>query len=566
MEENHFLSLVSLVFFLLSSLSLLLIFLYTPKFVGFLVASVYINSPPVFNHSNPINNITLKEDSSKFAFNIYSHFFDPDGNDLTLKMFGNHSTYVEVDENNNVTIKTRKDFNGVEIAHFLVDDGVRRNASSNNVTINVTKVTDIYSNFKGSNFSEINISNPFNLTLYNQFGKINFTVRINFSEKVERGEDINLTKDVNISFNRIEVNSTSLPELNAKATLTFYNLTFINPRILKDGNICSEPSCSIVSYKNGVLIFNVSGFDGFTVYYSEETPGITAQVAATSAGGGAAKPIQVPVFSIDKNELKVSLEKGTGTKEFLKIKNNLNKKIIVILDVSSLKSFIVSREKVLVLTLFPGEERLIELNFFAPSSIQSGVYTGSIILTAEQVKKEIPVIVEVSSREKLFDISLEVLKDFREITPGENIEVIVNVSRTSDVKANVLVELIIQDFNNTIISKTSRLIFVDNPVVFTEKILVPSTISIGKYLVVGKIIFNNQESIDSTTFYVVEKKIFGLTYSAFLILVVTFSIILMLAFISLIILNLYNLLVARNKDNGGSEKSILAFQKIIIAT
>jgi hypothetical protein len=119
--------------------------------------------------------------------------------------------------------------------------------------------------------NEEDISNVLYFFVGNQFGSINWTEAIDFS----RGFDWSLF--INLSDNYIEVNSTEAPELNKKAVITIYNLTMSNPRILKNGAVCSSPECNIISYINGTLIFNVTGF---SAYSAEETP------SNPSSGGG----------------------------------------------------------------------------------------------------------------------------------------------------------------------------------------------------------------------------------------------------------------------------------------
>jgi sporulation protein YlmC with PRC-barrel domain len=126
----------------------------------------------------------------------------------------------------------------------------------------------------------VNISNITNFVLDNpSYGRINFSQEIDLSD----GADIN--RNVNISFNRIEINSSALPQLNKSAKLSLYNLTFSNPRLLRDGNICSEPVCIEENYSSGILVFNVTGF---SVYSAEETPIILQPPSGGSGGGGGA--------------------------------------------------------------------------------------------------------------------------------------------------------------------------------------------------------------------------------------------------------------------------------------
>lgn len=128
--------------------------------------------------------------------------------------------------------------------------------------------TDYYAEFCYEELGNIS-----NLVLENTaYGKILFNEIINLTNDEDIDDNlIDLDSNINISFNRIEINSTALPNFNKQATLSLYNLTFTNPRVLKDNEVCSSSECTEVSYDSGtgIFIFNVTGF---TIYSAEETP------------------------------------------------------------------------------------------------------------------------------------------------------------------------------------------------------------------------------------------------------------------------------------------------------
>jgi hypothetical protein len=114
------------------------------------------------------------------------------------------------------------------------------------------------------NLTNVNMTNITNFYLKNDnYGLINFTNQIN----LQSGIDID--SNVNISNNRIELNSTAIPTLNIPATLYLYNLTFTNPRILKDDSPCDSSICTKIDYTDGTLEFTVTQF---SVYSADETP------------------------------------------------------------------------------------------------------------------------------------------------------------------------------------------------------------------------------------------------------------------------------------------------------
>ncbi len=96
--------------------------------------------------------------------------------------------------------------------------------------------------------------------------------KIKFKDPVDLSRDnglIDIDSNVTISDKTVHIESSSIPELNKPATITLYNVTETNPRILRDGKVCEPPQCVIESFSNGTLVFTVSGFSTYTV---DETP------------------------------------------------------------------------------------------------------------------------------------------------------------------------------------------------------------------------------------------------------------------------------------------------------
>ena len=511
-QENLF----SVVVFILISLVFFSIFFYTPKRVGFITgSSVTINTPPEFNNSRPLPNITFPEDTTvENAIDLNRSFFDPDGDTFIFKVFGNSSVIVTINATTkNVTLSAERNFNGIEQIYFVGDDGFLRNATSNNVTVNVTPVTDVFWAYSGTNFSLLNLSQLINFSIFNDFGKVNYTFNVvNFSANNSRGEDINLTKHVNISSNRIEVNSTHMPELNESAELTLNGLTFDDPRPLRNGEICPSDICTELSFGGGDFVFNVTSF---TIYSSEETPGITAKVVG---GGPGRRPPFVTTFVVEPEALKVRLRHGETVKQFFKIKNNMNKEIELTLDLTNIREFLIFQEgeditKLIVeFTLSPGEEKLIQLTFFVTDDFEPDVYLKSLTLKAGEAEQEVPVIIEILSRDIVFDLTVEISEEYKEILLGESLLAKVTVFRLKEIEgANITVYFIVRDFSGKEIMRKSKTIFVESSVSFTEELFIPE-IAPGKYILIAKTTFDGKTAVASDTFKVVERVTFALIF------------------------------------------------------
>ncbi|MBI5871925.1 S8 family serine peptidase, partial [archaeon] len=227
---------------------------------GFISLAIYnltLDYPPELN----ISAIEIKEDENA---TVALSVMDMDNDTIIFGCVPDSPSFECTAFNSTISIMPKKDINGSFTFSLSANDGFVETVQT--MSINITPVTDIYTDLDGTDFSVINISLQFNLTLSNEYGIINFTNPINFSNYALIGQDINLTKTISISHNLISVNSSELPELNASAILTLNNLTFNNPRIMKDNEVCLN--CSILQYDNAhTLIFNIASFSS---YYAED--------------------------------------------------------------------------------------------------------------------------------------------------------------------------------------------------------------------------------------------------------------------------------------------------------
>jgi len=390
----------SVVFFLIISLIFISLLFYTPKLVGFITSTVvYINSGPTFDHSNPIANQSLVQGNSlSDVFDLDNYFSDSDGDTLTYEAFGNSSVTVSIDTSNVVSYSAGSSFSGSEVIKFVGDDGVRRNATSNNVTITVN-----------------------------------------------------------------------------------------------------------------------------------ETGAVTPQVTGAASGGGGGGRVQGPDFVIDKEELKVKLKQGETKEEFIKIKNNLQRLLSILIDLEGVKDFLSPEEESLkTITLNPKSEELVPIDFFASEDVEPDVYVKSINISTENTEKELPVVLDVSSKEILFDLSLKLEEKFRKISPGKKIEAIITIFKPENIEgAEVLVNLLVQDFTGNIIVEKNRSVSLHSTVQIKEEIILPPDIKSGKYLLVAKTKYADQIAVVSKTFEVAEEitdLFFYLIFSILIIIIVLLTI------------------------------------------
>lgn len=433
--------------------------------------------------------------------------------------------WYNLDNGDNITISgtefTAKSllFNASSTGHtiYIFTNNSDGNLTTKNVTFSIDlnryNVTD--NNFTGSTKGN---SINFNEYTYEELGNISGIILENINHgKISLNSVINLTNDettndnitdidehVNISSNRIEINATGLPNFNTSTTLILYNLSFTTPRILRDGAVCASSICTQNSYSSdGNLSFNVTGF---SVYSAEETPDEDDIQPAPPSGGGGTTPAP-KAFTVDKELIKVSSKIGETFKISIKITNPSTKVINFNLN-SNLEEFISFSEK--EFTLNPNGIKEIFLIFATTEDSIPGVYGGKLNIIGNNEKREIPIIFEVESEIVLFDVSLDIPPNYREVYEGEIVKFQITIFNIGEIKgeSEVFVEYMIKDFEGETMIHEEEIIFMEKQASFSKLIQLPEKMKPGSYIAIVQIKYGNSIGTSSEIIHVIVKRPF----------------------------------------------------------
>ncbi len=268
------------------------------------------------------------------------------------------------------------------------------------------------------------------------YGKIFFPEIINVTAVANFTSGIfDISSYINITSNRIEIDSRMLPNFNKSATLTFYNLTLINPIITFDGYICPDTICTIQSYSNGILIFNVTHFTAYsTIEDNSSSSGSSSGTSSSSGGGGGGisyfyskKKKSAPSFIVKPEILKARLKTGETALSEITITNNGEDNLLLNISQKDLDSLVDLREK--YIEIEPKSSKKIIIDFIAKEDIHPDVYVGKIILSSEDEQKEILISLDISSKKALFDVKISVPQKFHTVKAGEELLAIINLFR-----------------------------------------------------------------------------------------------------------------------------------------
>ena len=459
---------------------------------GNLAITIGIIGGPSLTILNPENKTYLKNESLLLNFTA----------------FGEETVWYNFDKTANITITSSILFNISQGSHtlYMFANNTDGNETAKNVsfTADSTKFIIVYNKYVGSNKGDStnfkastyeDIQSLSNIILENTtYGKIQFNEAINLTNDLINNDNLlDLNNNTDISQNRIELNSTALPNFNKSATLYLYNLNLSNPRILRDGVICPSSICTFQSYSGGNLTFDVTEF---TVYSAEETPEAPSAPTPSGRGDGGLS------FSVSIDEIIISLKQGEIKTEEIKIKNEKNTKLSfsVFSDLGELVK--ISEEN---FELGAKEEKTIFIDFIAKENTIPELYLGGLFIESEGIEKKVAITIEVESKGALFDVRLNILKKYLKIYPGEELKSeieIFNIIETG--KVNVTIEYLIKDEQNREIISEEDTLMVDQ-ISFVKIIKIPENIEPGKYIFYIRVTYDEKVA-SARAWFSVEKR------------------------------------------------------------
>jgi len=421
---------------------------------------------------------------------------------------GEKTVWYNLDNGNNITVAGPTFFNTTEASHtlYLFANNTAGNVTSRNVTfsINLNEFIILDDEYDSGYESDLNggwrkrrakkglstdffdysseqLQNLSGVVLHNPGrGRILFHDVINLTDDENPSDNtLDLNSYTGISSRRIEINSTALPNFNKPATLWFYNLSFSNPRILRDGSVCSVSICTQESYTGDVsktLKFNVTSFSVYTV---EETP--AGEETSSSSGGGGGGGSSIQDFSLNLERIKISLKQGETKKQEIIITNTGDEKLEIEIEISKLKEFIKIDES--KFDLNKGESKTIVLDFLAREDAVQDLYVGKLIVKADGLEKEILVTIEIESKKALFDLSVEIPEKFLYVRPGEEIIGVINLYNLGDLgRVDVFIDYIIRDEDGNDIIIEQESLAVETKAGFLKSLRIPLDVEPGNYI------------------------------------------------------------------------------------
>ncbi|MBI1972651.1 hypothetical protein HYS50_01455 [Candidatus Woesearchaeota archaeon] len=253
------------------------------------ISATVIDSSPFITITNPENktyennesvelNISVANMSSLSIDQAFYNLDDTDNITLTLDSNNENRTFFGTAEGSH-TLKVFANNTANELNSTSVDLFLNRSIRFH---VNYSKYDALTTAFSTLNESDLETIQNMILEI-SSFGKIEFNEVINMTDDNITDENVDINPDyhINITSMLIFINETVFPNLEGKqASIAFYNVSFANPRVLRNGVACPVTICTSQTLANQILTVSISGFSQYEV---EEGEG---EGAGGGGGGG----------------------------------------------------------------------------------------------------------------------------------------------------------------------------------------------------------------------------------------------------------------------------------------
>lgn len=303
-----------------------------------------------------------------------------------------------------------------------------------------------------------------------------------------------------------ENNSILINYTVANQDTIWYNLDNSNNITINSSLIInvSEGSHTLYLYANGSSGDTTERSVSFNVNTSANAS-VQESPAPSGGGGGSSRESEMlqEHFTIDKEEITVSLKQGEVKTEKIKLQNTGKVGIYIRISILDINEFIKVSEKEFYLE--KEESKDVFLDILARDETVPELYQGMLLIESREIKKELPVAIEVESKEKHFDISLEIEDEFKQIIAGEEVKANIELLNHGEEKPiNITMEYYLRNQEGETIISSEEIISVNIRKKLTKVFPIPENFKPGDYVIYVKATHNKVVSSSSEWFSVEE--------------------------------------------------------------
>ncbi len=156
--------------------------------------------------------------------------------------------------------------------------------------------------------------------------------------------------------------------------------------------------------------------------------------------------------------------------------------------------------------LKPGQTKILNLNFSSFDSRngieqQPGVYVGRLVLSSNNIQRELPIIFEVETKNVLFDINLNPVVSEKDAKQGKSAQVEIKLFNLQSVESqDVELEYFVKDTNGNAVFQENEKVNIKTQASFFKTIPIPENLKDGNYIFAAQIRYGNSVGTASYLF------------------------------------------------------------------
>ena len=459
-----------------------IIFIFSPFITAETITELEIpNSPPHLIMDIP-NQSWQENHSNLNAFDLDDYFEDPEGDILTYYNSSIDDIYVYIDPTTNeVSFFPRAGFSGVKNVTFYASDSIY-DSLSNKVSLLVGQ-DNLPPQWSFPIVSKATIYQNDILTFYTNWtddrGLASYILSINQGVGWENYSSIAFSGIQNTSLYEIQVRAPALNTVYWK----FYafdssgnvNITSVQSFVVSAQQIPSEESGDSENSETGIKK-------------------LTKKLEVLQIR-------KVENFQLNEEEFKVTLKQGSFKTKVLRLTNTGIDDILITLYAQKISNFTVFSET--NISISPGKSKEITIDFNAPERTIPGQYFGYIKVESNEVKKSIPVVLDIQGIDLEFDLILNLSEEFATVKPGESVKVNITITNLKDFKqTNASMYYAIKDYNGIVYNFFEEDISFFSTLLLERELVVPEITPEGNYLLYVRVSDDKNIAIDSVVFAV----------------------------------------------------------------
>lgn len=209
-------------------------------------------------------------------------------------------------------------------------------------------------------------------------------------------------------------------------------------------------------------------------------------------------------FDLDTLFLKVALKEDGQSINNIKITNinhapeNFSIQVKEISDLVKLEEYNFDLE--------PGKTKNVKI-IFNVSNKSPGVYLGVLEISSNGNTKEIPIILEIETKEVLFDGNLNLFPQTTDILAGQRLNAEIKIFDMTGIgKSNLELIYAIKSFDGRNILSESESVVVDSRLDYSRSIDLPKNIRLDNYVLYTILKYKNSTGTSSTFFRIIDEK------------------------------------------------------------